>query len=167
MTVTDPETWSFSTEPGRSKEALEEDGITTDKADQFAFGLTQWAMMTLSYPTHQFSRRWWWWNFWWKWLWRWCLLGSFGNEAAYYHGRTGWNVLERNGALSCAPMKILKAFLQLAHRGGFQKWTSCGHLTPMTTGASGTAHVHSGSVYHDTFMYLLWWAIIIRRKGLF
>ena len=50
MTVTAPETWSFSTEPGRLKEALEEDGITTDKADVFAFGLTQWAMMTLSIP---------------------------------------------------------------------------------------------------------------------
>uniref|UniRef100_A0A452EYZ4 Protein kinase domain-containing protein n=1 Tax=Capra hircus TaxID=9925 RepID=A0A452EYZ4_CAPHI len=41
---------SMTVTPGRPKEALEEDGITTNKADVFAFGLTQWAMMTLSIP---------------------------------------------------------------------------------------------------------------------
>ena len=28
---------------------------------------------------------------------------------------------------------------------------ACGHLIPMTAGASSTAHAHSGSVYHDSF----------------
>ena len=64
----------------------------------------------------------------------------------------------------CALMKILKVALQPRTLWRLQNWTSCGHLTPMTTGASGTAHVHSGSVYHNTLMHLLWWSIIIRRK---
>ena len=42
MTVTAPETCSVGTEPWRPKEALEEDGIITDKADILAFGLAQW-----------------------------------------------------------------------------------------------------------------------------
>ena len=50
MTVTAPETCSVGTEPWRPKEALEEDGIITDKADILAFGLAQWEMMTLSIP---------------------------------------------------------------------------------------------------------------------
>lgn len=50
MTVTDPEACYIGTEPWKSKEALEEDGIITDKADIFAFGLTLWEMMTLSIP---------------------------------------------------------------------------------------------------------------------
>ncbi|KAF3818436.1 hypothetical protein GH733_011853, partial [Mirounga leonina] len=36
--------------PWKPKEALEENGIITDKADIFAFGLTLWEMMTLSIP---------------------------------------------------------------------------------------------------------------------
>ena len=42
MTVTAPETCSVGPEPWRPKEALEEDGIITDKADILAFGLAQW-----------------------------------------------------------------------------------------------------------------------------
>ncbi|XP_061277184.1 lymphokine-activated killer T-cell-originated protein kinase-like [Bos javanicus] len=40
----------IGTEPWKPKEALEEYGIITDKADIFAFGLTLWEMMTLSIP---------------------------------------------------------------------------------------------------------------------
>ncbi|KAK2493964.1 hypothetical protein MC885_017597 [Smutsia gigantea] len=40
MTVTDPEACYIGTEPWKPKEALEENGIITDKADIFAFGLT-------------------------------------------------------------------------------------------------------------------------------
>lgn len=50
MTVTDPEAYYIGTEPWKPKEALEENGIITDKADIFAFGLTLWEMMTLSIP---------------------------------------------------------------------------------------------------------------------
>ena len=50
LTVTSPETCSIGTEPWRPKEALDEDGIITNKADTFAFGLTRWEMMTLSIP---------------------------------------------------------------------------------------------------------------------
>lgn len=50
MTVTDPEASYIGTEPWKPKEALEEKGIITDKADIFAFGLTLWEMMTLSIP---------------------------------------------------------------------------------------------------------------------
>ncbi|XP_070591015.1 lymphokine-activated killer T-cell-originated protein kinase isoform X2 [Erythrolamprus reginae] len=48
--VSDPEAGYIGTEPWKPKEALEEDGIITDKADIFAFGLTLWEMMTLSIP---------------------------------------------------------------------------------------------------------------------
>ncbi|KYO32289.1 lymphokine-activated killer T-cell-originated protein kinase [Alligator mississippiensis] len=50
MTVSDPEARYIGTEPWKPKEALEEDGVITDKADIFAFGLTLWEMMTLSVP---------------------------------------------------------------------------------------------------------------------
>ncbi|KFO38081.1 Lymphokine-activated killer T-cell-originated protein kinase [Fukomys damarensis] len=50
MTVTDPEACYIGTEPWKPKEALQENGIITDKADIFAFGLTLWEMMTLSIP---------------------------------------------------------------------------------------------------------------------
>ncbi|XP_058526040.1 lymphokine-activated killer T-cell-originated protein kinase isoform X2 [Ochotona princeps] len=50
MTVADPEACYIGTEPWKPKEALEENGIITDKADIFAFGLTLWEMMTLSIP---------------------------------------------------------------------------------------------------------------------
>ncbi|XP_015270649.1 PREDICTED: lymphokine-activated killer T-cell-originated protein kinase [Gekko japonicus] len=50
MTVSDPEAHYIGTEPWRPKEALEEEGIITDKADIFAYGLTLWEMMTLSIP---------------------------------------------------------------------------------------------------------------------
>ena len=50
VSVTDPEACYIGTEPWKPKEALEEDGIITDKADIFAFGLTLWEMMTLSIP---------------------------------------------------------------------------------------------------------------------
>lgn len=48
--VTDPEACYIGTEPWKPKEALEENGIITDKADVFAFGLTLWEMMTLCIP---------------------------------------------------------------------------------------------------------------------
>lgn len=50
MTVTDPEACYIGTEPWKPKEALEENGIITDKSDIFAFGLTLWEMMTLCIP---------------------------------------------------------------------------------------------------------------------
>ncbi|NXP50166.1 TOPK kinase, partial [Heliornis fulica] len=50
MTVSDPDMCYIGTEPWKPKEALEEDGVITDKADIFAFGLTLWEMMTLSVP---------------------------------------------------------------------------------------------------------------------
>nr|XP_056708471.1 lymphokine-activated killer T-cell-originated protein kinase [Euleptes europaea] len=50
MMVSDPEAHYIGTEPWKPKETLEEDGIITDKADIFAFGLTLWEMMTLSIP---------------------------------------------------------------------------------------------------------------------
>ena len=40
----------IGTEPWKPKEALQDDGVITDKADIFAFGLTLWEMMTLSVP---------------------------------------------------------------------------------------------------------------------
>ena len=48
--MTDPEACYIGTEPWKPKEALEENGIITDKADVFAFGLTLWEMMTLCIP---------------------------------------------------------------------------------------------------------------------
>lgn len=48
--MTDPEACYIGTEPWKPKEALEENGVITDKADIFAFGLTLWEMMTLSIP---------------------------------------------------------------------------------------------------------------------
>ncbi|KAM9382253.1 lymphokine-activated killer T-cell-originated protein kinase [Phaethornis superciliosus] len=50
MTVSDPELCYIGTEPWKPKEALEDSGVITDKADIFAFGLTLWEMMTLSVP---------------------------------------------------------------------------------------------------------------------
>uniref|UniRef100_A0A663MEA9 PDZ binding kinase n=1 Tax=Athene cunicularia TaxID=194338 RepID=A0A663MEA9_ATHCN len=50
MTVSNPEACYIGTEPWKPKEALEDDGIITDKADIFPFGLTLWEMMTLSVP---------------------------------------------------------------------------------------------------------------------
>ncbi|KFR14002.1 Lymphokine-activated killer T-cell-originated protein kinase, partial [Opisthocomus hoazin] len=50
MTVSDPEMCYIGTEPWKPKEALQDDGVITDKADIFAFGLTLWEMMTLSVP---------------------------------------------------------------------------------------------------------------------
>uniref|UniRef100_F6VP22 PDZ binding kinase n=2 Tax=Callitrichinae TaxID=9480 RepID=F6VP22_CALJA len=50
VSVTDPEAFYIGTEPWKPKEALEENGVITDKADIFAFGLTLWEMMTLSIP---------------------------------------------------------------------------------------------------------------------
>ncbi|XP_066851283.1 lymphokine-activated killer T-cell-originated protein kinase [Anser cygnoides] len=50
MTVSDPEASYIGTEPWKPKEALQDDGVITDKADIFAFGLTLWEMMTLSVP---------------------------------------------------------------------------------------------------------------------
>ncbi|XP_076873949.1 lymphokine-activated killer T-cell-originated protein kinase homolog isoform X2 [Brachyhypopomus gauderio] len=49
MQVTDPKARYIGTEPWNPKEALE-DGIITDRADIFAYGLTIWEMMTLSAP---------------------------------------------------------------------------------------------------------------------
>ncbi|XP_053106628.1 lymphokine-activated killer T-cell-originated protein kinase [Hemicordylus capensis] len=50
MIVSDPEAHYIGTEPWKPKEALVEDGVISDKADIFAFGLTLWEMMTLSIP---------------------------------------------------------------------------------------------------------------------
>ncbi|XP_027488624.1 lymphokine-activated killer T-cell-originated protein kinase, partial [Corapipo altera] len=50
MTVSDPRLCYVGTEPWKPKEALEEGGIITDRADIFAFGLTLWEMLTLSIP---------------------------------------------------------------------------------------------------------------------
>ncbi|XP_068928030.1 lymphokine-activated killer T-cell-originated protein kinase [Petaurus breviceps papuanus] len=50
MTVSDPEACYIGTEPWKPKEALEEGGVITDKADIFAFGLTLWEMLTLTIP---------------------------------------------------------------------------------------------------------------------
>ncbi|KAM7395065.1 hypothetical protein PAMA_006695 [Pampus argenteus] len=50
MRVSDPEAEYIGTEPWKPKEALEEGGEITDKADIFAFGLTLWEMMTLAMP---------------------------------------------------------------------------------------------------------------------
>ncbi|XP_016392972.1 lymphokine-activated killer T-cell-originated protein kinase homolog isoform X2 [Sinocyclocheilus rhinocerous] len=49
MQVSDPKAHYIGTEPWKPKEALE-DGVITDKADIFAYGLTLWEMMTLSVP---------------------------------------------------------------------------------------------------------------------
>ncbi|XP_043531100.1 lymphokine-activated killer T-cell-originated protein kinase homolog [Chiloscyllium plagiosum] len=50
MQVSDPKTSYIGTEPWKPKEALEENGLITDKSDIFAYGLTLWEMMTLSMP---------------------------------------------------------------------------------------------------------------------
>lgn len=50
LPVSDPELCYVGTEPWKPKEALQDDGVITDKADIFAFGLTLWEMMTLSVP---------------------------------------------------------------------------------------------------------------------
>ncbi|XP_047244981.1 lymphokine-activated killer T-cell-originated protein kinase homolog isoform X1 [Girardinichthys multiradiatus] len=50
MRVSDPKAEYVGTEPWKPKEALEEGGEITDKADIFAFGLTVWEMMTLAMP---------------------------------------------------------------------------------------------------------------------
>ncbi|KAM6138635.1 lymphokine-activated killer T-cell-originated protein kinase isoform 2-T2 [Phoenicopterus ruber ruber] len=50
MTVSDPDMCYIGTEPWKPKEALQDDGVITDKADIFPFGLTLWEMMTLSVP---------------------------------------------------------------------------------------------------------------------
>lgn len=49
FSVSDPKAHYIGTEPWKPKEALE-DGVITDKADIFAYGLTLWEMMTLSVP---------------------------------------------------------------------------------------------------------------------
>lgn len=50
LLVSDPKADYIGTEPWKPKEALEEGGEITDKADIFAFGLTLWEMMTLAMP---------------------------------------------------------------------------------------------------------------------
>ncbi|KFV57130.1 Lymphokine-activated killer T-cell-originated protein kinase, partial [Gavia stellata] len=50
MTVSEPEMYYIGTEPWKPKEALQDDGVITDKADIFPFGLTLWEMMALSVP---------------------------------------------------------------------------------------------------------------------
>ncbi|XP_009465720.1 PREDICTED: lymphokine-activated killer T-cell-originated protein kinase [Nipponia nippon] len=50
MTVSEPDMYYVGTEPWKPKEALQDDGVITDKADIFAFGLTLWEMMTLAVP---------------------------------------------------------------------------------------------------------------------
>lgn len=48
--MSDPTVHYIGTEPWKPKEALSDDGVITDKADIFSFGLTLWEMMTLSVP---------------------------------------------------------------------------------------------------------------------
>ncbi|XP_056150992.1 lymphokine-activated killer T-cell-originated protein kinase homolog [Lampris incognitus] len=50
MRVEEPNAEYIGTEPWKPKEALEEGGEITDKADIFAYGLTLWEMMTLAMP---------------------------------------------------------------------------------------------------------------------
>ncbi|NXI41126.1 TOPK kinase, partial [Galbula dea] len=50
MTVSAPEATYIGTEPWNPKEALEDGGVITDRADIFPFGLTLWEMMTLNVP---------------------------------------------------------------------------------------------------------------------
>uniref|UniRef100_A0A4W6DF24 PDZ binding kinase n=2 Tax=Lates calcarifer TaxID=8187 RepID=A0A4W6DF24_LATCA len=50
MRVADPKAEYIGTEPWKPKEALQEGGEITDKADIFAYGLTLWEMMTLAMP---------------------------------------------------------------------------------------------------------------------
>ncbi|XP_040286885.1 lymphokine-activated killer T-cell-originated protein kinase isoform X2 [Bufo bufo] len=50
MIMTDQKAYYIGTESWKPKEALEEDGVITDKSDIYAFGLTLWEMMTLSIP---------------------------------------------------------------------------------------------------------------------
>ncbi|GLD49747.1 lymphokine-activated killer T-cell-originated protein kinase [Lates japonicus] len=50
MRVSDPKAEYIGTEPWKPKEALQEGGEITDKADIFAYGLTLWEMMTLAMP---------------------------------------------------------------------------------------------------------------------
>lgn len=50
LAVVDPKADYIGTEPWKPKEALEEGGEITDKADIFAYGLTLWEMMTLAIP---------------------------------------------------------------------------------------------------------------------
>ncbi|XP_007891090.1 lymphokine-activated killer T-cell-originated protein kinase homolog [Callorhinchus milii] len=50
MQVSKPKAIYIGTEPWKPKEALEENGIITDKSDIFPYGLTLWEMMTLSMP---------------------------------------------------------------------------------------------------------------------
>ncbi|KAJ8009074.1 hypothetical protein DPEC_G00085080 [Dallia pectoralis] len=50
MKVSNPNEVYVGTEPWKPKEALEEAGVITDKADIFAYGLTLWEMMTLAMP---------------------------------------------------------------------------------------------------------------------
>ncbi|KAM9316356.1 lymphokine-activated killer T-cell-originated protein kinase [Gastrophryne carolinensis] len=50
MTLSDPKASYIGTEAWKPKEAIEADGVITDKADIYAFGLTLWEMMSLSIP---------------------------------------------------------------------------------------------------------------------
>jgi PDZ-binding kinase len=50
LSVSNPKAEYVGTEPWKPKEALEEGGVITDKADIFAYGLTLWEMMTLAMP---------------------------------------------------------------------------------------------------------------------
>ncbi|XP_054474196.1 lymphokine-activated killer T-cell-originated protein kinase homolog isoform X2 [Anoplopoma fimbria] len=50
MRVSDPKAEYIGTEPWKPKEALDEGGEITDKADIYAYGLTLWEMMTLAMP---------------------------------------------------------------------------------------------------------------------
>uniref|UniRef100_A0A8D2QRJ6 PDZ binding kinase n=1 Tax=Zosterops lateralis melanops TaxID=1220523 RepID=A0A8D2QRJ6_ZOSLA len=50
LTVSDPKLCYVGTEPWKPPEALEPDGIISDKSDIFPFGLTLWEMLTLSIP---------------------------------------------------------------------------------------------------------------------
>ncbi|XP_053564882.1 lymphokine-activated killer T-cell-originated protein kinase [Bombina bombina] len=50
MIMSDSTANYIGTEPWKPKEALEDNGVITDKSDIYAYGLTLWEMMTLSIP---------------------------------------------------------------------------------------------------------------------
>ncbi|XP_075719912.1 lymphokine-activated killer T-cell-originated protein kinase [Rhinoderma darwinii] len=50
MIMNNPKAYYIGTESWKPKEALEEDGVITDKSDIYAYGLTLWEMMTLTIP---------------------------------------------------------------------------------------------------------------------
>lgn len=131
--VTDPESWSFSTEPGRSKEALEEDGITTDvRQTNLPLALLSGAMMTLSILHISFQTM-----MMMKLLMKVTLTMMPARQLSWEWGRLlPWkNWVKRiREERSLSPSKILWRIpegpaCRLPTLWRLQKWTSCGHHT--------------------------------------